>query len=222
MSIIVAYVDDDRTYIGSDTLATSQSGQCWNVGGKWYEGEDHWWFGAIGDTRVTDVVRTSMKMLTSSGPAGFTPDLFVERLLRQFEDAGRMRSLFPSETTCPVWFDGGILACPGRAWEIDCQLGLTPVTPCTPVARGAGAQVAIGTVWGMQHAKYWGLGLAQEAEPHCLVSWAIQAAEAHNVHVRGIWTHTVERPAINTIHPPRSRVVRSVDPASEMAPSGGI
>jgi hypothetical protein len=191
MSVIVALVDEGRTYIGSDRLAITQSGQCWDVGEKWYEGEDDWWFGALGDTRVTDIIRANIRTLTLAplGAEPFGPDVFVRRLLHFFEDAGRMRPQFPDNTTAPVWFDGGILACPGNAWEVDCQLGITPVLPYSLAARGSGAQVAIGAAWGVEFGRR---GLSEEQmAPFALVSAAIQAAEAHNVNVRGLWVRTV-------------------------------
>lgn len=181
MSIVVAMIDGNRTIIGSDTTAVCTSGRYNYVGEKWYEGKDNWWFGQIGDSRVADLVRSNIDDLTFSLDG---PDEFVKRLVRLFEEDGRMRPQYPSDTTVPVWCAGGMLVKPGHIWELDSQLCLTPVDNRVLAARGAGFEAALGAAWA--------LTLQTQLRPERIVGLAIQAVEAHNVHVRGNWTRIVQ------------------------------
>lgn len=182
MSIVAAFIDGERTIIGSDTMAVSTGGRPAEIGGKWIEGKNDWWFGQIGDSRVADLIRNNIEFLTA---AIESPDDFVEKLIQTFEEDGRMKPQYPSDTTVPVWCSGGLLVRPGHIWDLDSQLCLTPIAKGTLIARGCGAEAAMGAAWAVQ-------GEEHSPGPNGLVALAIQCAAVHNVHVRGLWVRTVD------------------------------
>jgi hypothetical protein len=196
MSVIIAYPDGNSTWIASDTLAVGPGGRIYNVGPKWYEGCDGWWFGAIGSSRYTDIVRTQIKWLTDGLGVSFAgksevegpADDFVARLM----EALRCRDIKPhydGTDTVPIWCDGGLLARAGEAWDIDGQLSIMKIEPGTLWARGAGADVAMGAAW------------ALKGDPPVKVcSVALQAVIHLNAHVAGHWHRRLD-PATCQVEP---------------------
>jgi hypothetical protein len=190
MSVIVAYTDGISTWIGSDTNSSRGDYSAVDVGPKWFEGGDRWWYGHVGSLRVANVISENIIHLTGPYYADdkFTPQRFAQRLIAVLEGA-HIKPVCGPEEAVPRWFHGGILVRPGEIWDIDSTMALARYPVHRLVARGSGAEFALGA----------DIAFATLIDKNSNVSntfrlmVAIKAAQENHSGIRGQW--------IKGIHP---------------------
>jgi hypothetical protein len=179
MTVIVAYADGIRTWIGSDLAVVCTSGRIWETGKKW-SGAHGWWFGHCGDHRAADIIEANSDRLFNDLRA---PE-FANRLAGLYEEHG-MKPYFAQGETVPDWNNSGLLACAGRAWDVDGCLSMSPCPINKVFARGSAGHHAMAAAWGYQRA-------LPSALPSTLIEIALEAAAHFDVHIRGAWQHLVD------------------------------
>jgi hypothetical protein len=189
MSVIAAYTDGTSTWIGSDTNSTCDHANL-DTGPKWFEGADGWWYGHVGSLRVANVISENIAALTGFLSAWrriapdpccddrFTPQSLPARLIELLERA-HVKPFYRDETV-PLWFNGGILTRPGEIWDIDPMLGMALCPEHRLVARGAGADYALGAAYAVER-------MSPAASPSFRVETAVLAAQEHHYGIRGLW-----------------------------------
>lgn len=179
MTVVCAIARGDNTWFGSDTVSVTTDGRMIECGSKWICGPS-WAFGHCGDGRVADLLRLSAEhgslfqdLTTAAG--------FAERLRKIYEDGGlRPTHGRDNSEQVPAWGNGGLLIAPGRVWDVDSCLCVSPAPAGVLYARGNAGDVAMAAGWGVLHVK-------PDASPEIVVRAALLGAAQMNVYIRGVW-----------------------------------
>jgi hypothetical protein len=177
MSVIAAYTDGTSTWIGSDTNSTCDYSSV-DTGPKWFGGADGWWYGHVGTLRVADIIRRNMMVLTEKG-MNELPRFFAFRMITLLE-THRIKPVYSDGESTPKWCHGGILARAGEIWDIDPMLSMVLYPEHRLVARGAGADYALGAAYAVEL-------VSPNAAPSFRVETAVLAAQEHHCGIRGLW-----------------------------------
>jgi hypothetical protein len=177
MSVIAAYTDGTSTCIGSDTNSICDYSFL-DTGPKWFDGADGWWYGHVGSLRVADIIRRNMMALTEKG-MNELPRFFAFRMISLLE-THHIKPVYRDGESVPTWFHGGILARVGEIWDIDPMLGMALCLEHRLVARGAGADYALGAAYAVER-------VSPAASPSFRVETAVLAAQKHHYGIRGLW-----------------------------------
>jgi hypothetical protein len=192
MSVIVAFHDGEETWIGSDTMALCDNTPV-DVGRKWHSGAQGWWIGHVGTHRLGNLIRDHAEMLTDryDDQERDIVKEFSQRLIGLF-DRNYIRGVYDSGAI-PNWANGVILARPGRIVDFDPQLAYADIPAGTMVARGAGADYALGAYHAMTKMRDFLVTSREESlSPYYITITCIEAAEANNVTVRGNWLNKLK------------------------------
>ena len=171
MTIICAYTDGKKTWIGSDTQVTggnhiSYIERKWCVVGSWASGDS-------GSVRTGNVLEQYKDELLGGLN---TPWEFSKRLQERFEKERFHPDLQSrGDEGGPIdWGQDILLAKPGKIWVLDSELGIVKFGKNEPVAYGCGFEYALGAGYVAREAGIKGLTIVEymlesavEYDPYC-------------------------------------------------------
>ena len=144
MTILAAYTDGKKTWVGGDTQATAGNLVFKDVS-KWTIHEN-WAIGQSGSVRAINIIEANIEAL-------------VKGLYEPFDFTSRLRDIFDEEGIIPGELERGteggpeefgeyvLLAKPGNVWAIGSDLSIYPVATGKVIAEGCGYQYAYGAAF---------------------------------------------------------------------------